>query len=95
MLAADEVITASSRRSRRPAQGDRVLVLPYPATTSNPRTKVAFNESTVLKTFGVFTDLADRLGISRSSQRRARDDVGVNPFVTPMTTNPTTLRTPT
>src|SRR5204863_1753540 len=64
--------------------------LGYPVTTTNPRTKAAFNESTVLKTFGVFTDQADptkqHLALFYNDEHAMT--LGVDPFVTPMTMHP-------
>ena len=87
----------SSRRSRRPAVGDRVLVhTRVPGTRrSNPRTSVTFNESDMLRTFGVFSDHADpttqHLALFYNDEHAMT--LGVNPFVTPMTTNPGHART--
>src|SRR5438552_11980784 len=65
--------------------------LRYPQTTSNPRTKVTFNESTVLSSFGVFGDPDDpstqHLGMFYNDEHAMT--LGVNPGgVTPMTMNP-------
>lgn len=64
--------------------------LGYPYTSGNPRTKVAFNESTVLKAFGVFGDPTDsggqHLGMFYNDEHAMT--LGVNPGVTPMTKDP-------
>jgi len=64
--------------------------LGYPVTTSNPRTKTALGESSVLRKLGVFTDKADptkqHLAVFYNDQ--AAMVLGVNPSVTRMTANP-------
>jgi hypothetical protein len=64
--------------------------LGYPFPGNNPRTNVAFNESTVLKTFGVFGDPTDPGGqhLALFYNDEHAMTLGVNPGVTAMTKNP-------
>jgi hypothetical protein len=70
--------------------------LGYPYSSSNPRTKVTFNESTVLKSFGVFGDpdasAGQHLALFYNDEHAMT--LGVNPGVTAMTMNPDHAATP-
>jgi hypothetical protein len=88
--AADEVFTAEFEAFSSTKATVSSCSLGYPYSSSNPRTKVAFNESTVLKTFGVFGDPDDpttqRLALFYNDEHAMT--LGVNPGVTAMTLNP-------
>jgi len=90
--AADKVITAEFEAFA--PTGVKATVSPctlgYPVTTSNPRTKVTFNENVMLRKFGVFTDQGDptaqHLALFYNDEHAMT--LGVNPFVTQMKANP-------
>jgi hypothetical protein len=69
--------------------GGTSCVLGYPYSSSNPRTSVTFNESEVLRAFGLF---GDHVALFYNDEHAMT--LGVNPGVTPMTTNPSHATNP-
>lgn len=80
---ADEILTAELEAFSTVPASVSPCTLGYPSTSSNKRTNVTFNESEVLRTFGLF---GNHLGMFYNDEHAMT--LGVNPGVTAMTKNP-------